>query len=457
MNRKWRKAVLAAGAAAILSMAGTGVARAVSGGGYSPDQQDCPWNSSANNAPSDPAATPAGCHNVAINVESGGTTDGNPNSDNTRYVEFGNNQGPNMAGNPGFGFLEDIGDPGTPTSPHAGCLSANTGGTGGGTGTGCGDNPNGTGFSASYDYYQVYCPATAGLPLDSIPAVTIQDPTGGSLPDNVALPSVRNCSQGQPIGQTAVNPDTGGGYDALTKVAAEGVLLYLGMDDNTDNGEHDGWPTGNSATDGAINGTSDGGALTVSVSGTDKLKSLLVRLVDNPSSLSSPDGHNPEGIANASEGECADGICAEATTQQQTVFYGCGASNPQMNTTDDQCAQGTPQSQDVYQNQAPASTQEQGTCQSGDKTVPAACYTNANGSPNPGGPNTYRQETPSHMNAEPGVQTYQDPDPQRSPAAPFDTPGAYAGTCGVYFNDNSSTTGQGTGIDPGYIANTGFC
>jgi hypothetical protein len=44
------------------------------------------------------------------------------------------------------------------------------------------------------------------------------------------------------------------------------------------------------------------------------------------------------------------------------------------------------------------------------------------------------------VNAEPGIQTYQDPDPQRSPALPFATPGLYVGTCGVYADLN---TGDG--------------
>jgi hypothetical protein len=33
--------------------------------------------------------------------------------------------------------------------------------------------------------------------------------------------------------------------------------------------------------------------------------------------------------------------------------------------------------------------------------------------------------------AEPGVQVYEDPDPEGSPIGPYPLPGAYAGTCGV--------------------------
>jgi len=164
---------------------------------------------------------------------------------------------------------------------------------------------------------------------------------------------------------------------------------------------------------------------------------------------------------NASEGECADSICAEATTQQQTVYYGCGATNPQNNNANDYCAPGTPQSADVYKNNTPASTQEVSNCNGGGPdTTETACYLNQNGSGNPTGANGYRQNTPPQVNAEPGVQTYQDPDPQRSPALPFATPGLYAGTCGVFVDTGGGdgspglstmlTNGMVT-LDPGYI------
>jgi hypothetical protein len=57
------------------------------------------------------------------------------------------------------------------------------------------------------------------------------------------------------------------------------------------------------------------------------------------------------------------------------------------------------------------------------------------------------------MNTEPGIQTYQDPDPQRSPALPFGTPGIYVGTCGLFLNDSGGAGSPGiTGQDPGWIA-----
>ncbi|HUY64571.1 MAG TPA: hypothetical protein VMV14_08665 [Acidimicrobiales bacterium] len=429
MSRRKRAAFAASsiGIVAVAIAAWAGVSAAVSGGGYNPNQQDCPWTDSAWNTPSNPADTYPGCHNVAVNVESGGTTNGDPNSTNTRYAEFGNNQSPNISGNPGFGFLLNIGDPGTYDGIHSGCLAANTDGTNGGNGVGCGNNPNGTGFQLNYDYYQVYCPAASLLPLNSVP-------------DTSPAPGLHQCAADQPIGTNSPQIDTGTN-NQLSTILTQGLLVYFGMDDNTDNGEHDGF-SGLNNTNGAINGTSDGGGFVLSLT--------------PQNAQNTPTATNPEGLLNFSMGFCADGICGEGTTQQQTVYYGCinpnnsqtttwtnngvdGATNPQNNQANDQCAKGTPQSSNVYQNSSPASQQESSNCSSGDNAGETACQAPSN----PNGANGLRQSTPQQMNAEPGIQTYQDPDPQRSPAAPFATPGLYVGTCGVYVSDNNDSVGPG--------------
>jgi hypothetical protein len=417
VRRGRTRAVIAISSIGILAVAAvgalSGIAAAVSGGGYNPNQQDCPWNASAWSTPN--GYTYPGCHNVAVNVESGGTTNGDANANNTRYVEFGNDQAPNDPNSQGTPTLLSIGLPGNSGSPHAGCVSVNTDGTGGGPGTGCGDNPNGAGFTLNYDYYQVFCPiaAAAGQP----------------------------CEDTNP-GTNSLTPDQGSAVD-YQSVVSNGLVVYFGMDDNTDNGEHDGFSGANN-TAGAINGPSDGGSMILSIE---------PQWLMNPSA---PTATHPEGLVNYSEGECADGICGGVTTQQQTVYYGCydpanpqsqpggawytsgtdGATNPQNDSSDVQCASGTPQSTNVYENGSPSSTTESYNCNSGDLATEMACYQNANGTSNPGGADTYRAGTPQQVNAEPGLQTYQDPDPQRSPAAPFATPGAYAGTCGVYLNDS---------------------
>lgn len=419
MRRRKRAALAVSGIGVIVVAlaAWAGVAAAVSGGGYNPDQQDCQWNGSASNTPT--GYTYPGCHNLAVNVESGGTTNGDPNSTNTRYVEFGNNQvpiDPNSAGTP---TILSLGLPGNTGSPHSGCLAANTDGTGGGTGSGCGTgNSQGAGFTLNYDYYQYYCPLVA---------------------------AVSPCEDTTP-GTTTLTTNQGSAVDYNT-VLSQGLLVYFGMDDNTDNGEHDGFTgingpctdtqtntTYTCGSDGAINGPSDGGGMMII---------LTPQWAQHPTGAGS--ATHPEGVLNYSMGFCADGICAAFTTEQQTVYYGCGATNPQNNSQDDQCAPGTPSSDNVYENNAPASTSEPANCSSGD--IPGESTQCTGGTTM----NQYRSETPSQMNVEPGVQTYQDPDPQRSPASPIATPGTYVGTCGIYFNDSTTTTGSGTGIDPGYI------
>jgi len=392
MNRTWRKTVLAAGAAAVMSLAGAGTARAVSGGGNQPSQQDCPANGDAWNTAS--GYVYPGCHNMAVNVESGGTTNGNPSSDNTRYAEVGLDQLPVDSNSQGTPTPLSVGYPGDSGSPHSGCVAANTDGTGGGqtssTGYGCGNNADGLGGSAHVDYYQAFCPVAAALGLGC------EDP---------------NAQNDNPSQVVSVTPDTGGSA-ALQPILAQGLLVYFGMDDNIDNGEHDG-VSGSNNTDGVINGPSDGGGITVSVT--------------PQNATSTPSATNPEGLANASTGFCADGICGEATTQQQTVYYGCNASTGE-NPADDQCAPGTPSSSDVYDySHNPSVNSEPTACNSGGAT--SEDTTSCNGSMN-----QYRQQTAQQVNAEPGVQVYSDPDPQRSPAAPWPTPGIYAGTCGVSVN-----------------------
>ena len=396
MRRRTRAAVVVSsmgiGALLVVGAIG-GVAAAVSGGGYNPDQQDCNWNADAWSTPN--LQTQPGCHNVAVNVESGKTNNGDADSDNTRYAEFGNNEVPNDPNSQGTPTILSIGYPGDTGSPHSGCVAVNTDGTGGGTGTGCGNNATGLGFSLDYDYYELFCPLLAAA------GQACEDPSPGT---------------------TTFTPDTGSNVD-YQDVMSNGLLVYFGMDDNTDNGEHDGVsgvegtcpadPSQTCNSAGVVNGPSDGGSMILSL----EPQWLL--------SPTTPSATHPEGLINYSEGECADGICGGITTQQQTVYDGCDATNPQNDGTYDQCTTDQ-QSDDVYENNTPSSTRESSNCSSGDATDESCGNTPMD---------QYRQGAPQEMNAEPGVQTYQDPDPQRSPAAPFGTPGIYVGSCGVYVND----------------------
>ena len=203
-----------------------GVALASSGGGYEPNQMDCqPF--------ADDWATPQGgvypgCHNAALNIESGGTSQGEANAGNTRYAEFGLDQEAPDHKSKATPTEYDIGYPGNTGSPHAGCVAFNTDGTNGGEAPssqkpesaskaedsefGCGQNANGTGFEVNYDYYEWYCPiaAAAGHPCE--------DPSYGT---------------------TTYTIDHGTGV-ASVPIVANGLLVYFGEDDNNDNTEHDG-------------------------------------------------------------------------------------------------------------------------------------------------------------------------------------------------------------------------
>jgi hypothetical protein len=417
MARRWigiavLSGVLAAGGVAL----GAGVAMAASGGGYSPSQQDCqPF--------ADDWATPQnmvypGCHNLAFNLESGGTTQGDANATNTRYLEIGMDQMGNDDHSKGTPTLYSIGEPGNTGSPHAGCVALNTDGTGGGeapysqapesankaedSSYGCGSNANGAGFELNFDYYQWYCPiaAAAGHPCE--------DPSYGT--------TTYTLDHG-----TAVASDP---------ILTQGLAGYFGEDDNNDNTEHDGvGPYNNQFPDnkndeGAENGASDGGGTIFSVT-----PDTAARI---------PSVTHPEGLINFSAGFCADGICGEGTTQQQTVAHGCNAADSYVAsngtspsaTSQAPCDKGTPQNANVYDYsyQDPSVYTESANCSSGDQK------SNSDASCGPGGENALRSAEPNNEDTEPGLQTFADPDSSRSPALPvplWPTPGLYVGSCGI--------------------------
>lgn len=421
-RRNHRRVVVLLLASVGLLVAGAGgAAFAVSGGGYSPYQQGCQPGDSDYATPD--GQTYAGCHTAALNVESGGTTNGDANDGNTKYAQFGMDQEPTdpKAANTNTPYA--IGLPGTSTSPHSFCASANTAGTNSAPApenadpvppgqaadapNGCGGNAAGSGFTANLDYYQYYCPIAAMLD---------------------------NPCEATSWGTNTITPYTGQTF-AYQPIVDNGLLVYYGMDDNSDNGEHDGlgpysikqepWNSG------AENGSSDGGA--------------IMLLLTPMKAGNTPTQTNPEGLVNVGMGFCADGICGAGTTEQQTVYHGCDANSHV------HCDKGTPQNANVY-NYAPGGNpandpsvnSESQNCNSGDPSTTSqqAC--------GPGGMNAYRSATPANENVEPGVQIYTDPDPQRSPAAPspfWPTPALYVGTCGVYAG-SPATTGKAFGSSP---------
>jgi hypothetical protein len=352
-TRKIATAIAAVG----LFAAVTPAALAVSGGGYSPPQQDCPASADANNVPKD--HTSKGCHNGAINVEDGR---------GVRYVEFGLDQLP--TGYPSTPGLLGLGYPGAPNSIHSGCLAANSNGTGGGTGKGCGKG-KGLGFVLAFN-------------INDIKANTLSVQTG--------TPAL----------------------DQLIAAAKSGGKIYMGFDDNLDAGEHDG-VSGKNGTKGSANGPSDGGAITAHLT---------------PANATvAPTAANPVPLAGGALGFCADGICVEVTTARQEVYRGCTP------TAGKQCTK----SRDVYNYQG--KQWDPYNCSSGDAVGEAP-------GPNGCGSKTmdqWRAAEASHVYAEPGVQIYEDPDPEGSPAGPaslYPLPAAYVGTCGAVLGGGATSASQ---------------
>lgn len=353
-----RSAVIGTAVACGLTLAGGGAALAVSGGGYSPQSQDCSPNADAITPPQ--SAQP-GCHNFKVNV-----TDGH----GKRYAEVGLDQLPN---GPSIGALAGVATPGSPNFPHAGCVSANTNGTNPDTANknkkakdremNCGSNPNGLGAAVVFD--------------------------------------TQNADRNRVTPSTGA-PDVG----AIVNSAMSGFNFYLGADDNLDAGEHDG-VDGLYGTRKATNGPSDGGAVSAHVS--------------PQAATATPSLTNPVPVAGASEGACADGFCEEATTQRQAVYHG-----------------GTKGSREVSDYQG--KQWDPYNCSSGDVAAEKACATAQQ--PNM---DAWKKSEAQNVYAEPGVQVYEDPDPQGSPIDPvyeaglsptgqpvlYPIPGVYAGTCGV--------------------------
>jgi hypothetical protein len=366
---------MAAGALLVIGLAQAAVA--VSGGGYTPGQQDCPANADANNAGEPGAQQPenpvAGCHAAKINIE-----DGHGN----RYAEVGVDQLPN--GYPSTPGLTGVGYPQSPNFPHSGCVAVNTAGTG----NACGDNPSGLGGALAFDTY--------GIATCTYDNVWLPNPNHFEPPPTT--PPSASCTPGDPNQTLKLTPDTGTGVDV-----GDGITFYMGADDNLDAGEHDG-ASGDHGTHEAVNGPSDGGAINAHVT---------------PSAATTmPTPENPLPFLGLAEGECADGFCVDITTYQQTLYEG-----------------GSEGSRDIADYSG--KTWDPYDCSSGDIETesPEDCDGKSL--------NEWRHQEKQQVNAEPGVQVYEDPDAQASPIDPlyeagltptptlYPIPGVYVGTCGV--------------------------
>lgn len=177
--------------------------------------------------------------------------------------------------------------------------------------------------------------------------------------------------------------------------AADGLSIYFGADDNLDSGEHDSSkPIGD--------GPSDGGAVQLDVSPA-SLDAWAAALQGGDISYLAS---HPIPLVIAGFGSCADGVCESVQTQRQVA----------------------------YQGGAPSGSRDAANYE-GKKWDPATCAGPSDTPADCGGePITYWHKQDGTVYVEPGVQVYEDPNPEGSPIGPPDAyplPAAYVGTCGV--------------------------
>ncbi len=170
-----------------------------------------------------------------------------------------------------------------------------------------------------------------------------------------------------------------------------GISVYFGANDNLDGGEHD-------SSSQVNNGPSDGGGIQANLTG----KSA----VDWAKALAGLDTSylltHPLPAADFGTGFCADGLCISINSQRHVAYQGGGTG--ERDVADYGGHQWDPES-----------------C-SGPSDQPEDC----------GGHDiAYWNDQNGTTYVEPGVQVYEDPDPQGSPIIQYPIPAVYAGTCGL--------------------------
>jgi hypothetical protein len=207
------------------------------------------------------------------------------------------------------------------------------------------------------------------------------EPTGPPTSPTVGAPEVRT---GDPRA------------DGLTALLTSGTNLYIGSDDNLNTGEHDG-ADGQYGTQHAQNGASDGGAINV----------------DWHPSTATPTAYDPFPSAAAGGGACTDGTCISVQSARRDVYNGDTEGGRPV--YDYEGKHWDPAGCDSGGAQAEQRCDDPSTAQQEDM-------------------DSYRREERQHVYANPGVQFYEDPDPQGSPLGGpemYPAPAVYAGTCGV--------------------------
>ena len=189
---------------------------------------------------------------------------------------------------------------------------------------------------------------------------------------------------------------------------ASGVHVYFGADDNLDTGEHDSSPL-------ISNGPSDGGAIVVNADPASVDAWLAALQAADVAYLLT----HPLPLLDAGMGACADGVCLAITTVERLAYQGGDPDKPAQPVAD-------------YTGKA----WDPDTCGGPDDTE-ADCGA--------GGILTWHNQDGART-TEPGVQVYEDPDPQGSPIGPYPLPALYAGTCGVIAGGGPSAQGPASPV-----------
>jgi hypothetical protein len=191
--------------------------------------------------------------------------------------------------------------------------------------------------------------------------------------------------EGESVDPTSPQYETGS-MDPTT-----GVHTYFGADDNLDNGEHD-------SSEQIGDGPSAGGAIVFNVDPTSLDLWLAAVQAGDASYLLT----HPIPLVDAGAGSCADGICESVQTQQRVAYQGGGKG--ERDVADYEGKEWDPES-------CGGPSDEKEDC-------------------GPGGiKKWHKKEGTTYV--EPGVQVYEDPNPEGSPIGPYPLTAAYAGTCGV--------------------------
>jgi hypothetical protein len=213
--------------------------------------------------------------------------------------------------------------------------------------------------------------------------VSVQDGTGVEGL-NAGTPQT---ADGQPVGALSVvaSPQ---GLDPTS-----GVDVYLAADDNLDVGEHD-------SSSVLHDGPSDGGAVVLRLEPESVQPYLDALLTGDQGYLLT----NPVPLVRAGAGSCADGICESVRTHREVAYQG-GDPSQHRDAAD-------------YEGQ----TWDPATC-AGPNDTPADCGHD--------GIDFWHRMRPTTY-VEPGVQLYEDPDPQGSPLDPYPLPALAVTSCGIY-------------------------